>query len=190
MWFFEAICQMAASFVARSVFLCGARGGRLRAALARALTATILLHAWGVGIALAAPPSRVSSMRKDLSQAEVIYLATGLVSVVEFPAPILEVRNGNPNSIRAMISTVSPKELTLTMNQSIPSNLVIRAGKRMYVFDIVPSKSTHQDYVKVSGAYGSPAFASNTEPSETIEISPFTKPRQSKHKLIESEVIQ
>lgn len=143
-----------------------------------------------LAIALAAPPSRVSSMRKDLSQAEVIYLATGLVSVVEFPSPILEVRNGNPNSIRAMISTVSPKELTLTMNQSVPSNLLIRAGKRMYVFDIVPSKATHQDYVKVSGAFGSPAYASNTEPIETIEISPISRRYKLNHKLIESEVIR
>ncbi|MBX2994914.1 MAG: hypothetical protein KF681_08830 [Bdellovibrionaceae bacterium] len=89
-----------------------------------------------------------------------------------------------------MISAVSPKELTLTMNQSIPSNLLIRAGKRMYVFDVVPSKTTHQDYVKVSGAFGSPAYASSTEPVEVVEISPVTKTRQSKHKLIESEVIQ
>lgn len=141
-----------------------------------------------LAFALAAPPSRVSSIRKDLSQAEVIYMSEGLVSVVEFPVPILEVRNGNAAAIKAMISSVSPKELTLILHQSKATNLLVRAGKRMYVFDIVPSKSTHQDYVKVSGAFSAPAYDTKNHPIESIELSPKSKPHQGQ--LIESGVIR
>ena len=101
---------------------------------------------------------RISSIYKDLGKVEKIYLHAGLISVVEFPNPITEVRLGNTRSLKAEISSVSPKELTLFLSaQNVaPTNLIVRSNHRIYVFDVVPSNSSHQDYVKISGGYGSP----------------------------------
>lgn len=121
-----------------------------------------------------ATPDRLSTIQKDLSEAEAIYLSEGLASIVEFPKPITEVRMGNPSVLKAEISQVSPKELTLFLKESGlgPTNLIVRADRRVYVFDILPSRSTHQDYVKISGAFGAPSYSSSKEllQSESIKF--------------------
>ncbi len=103
---------------------------------------------------------RLSQMNKDLSISEKVYVAAGLVTLIEFPQGITEVRVGNPQALKILISSVSPKELTiyLTQNAVPPTNLIVRAERRVYVFDIIPSRNTHQDYVKVRSAFGSPQF--------------------------------
>ena len=106
---------------------------------------------------------RVSSTQTDLSKVQKIYLSPGLVSLIEFPSNIVEVRIGNPESVKAIISQASPKELTLllTHQSSVPSNLIVRAEKRVFIFDLVPSQSLHQDYIKVRGAFGAPTSNQN-----------------------------
>jgi hypothetical protein len=104
---------------------------------------------------IAEPRDRISRSIANLSLPQVVYVSPGLVSLIEFPQNIIEVRVGNPKSLKAVISQVSPKELTiyLASSASQPSNLIVRSEKRVFVFDIVPSKSNHQDYVKISGSF-------------------------------------
>ena len=115
-----------------------------------------------LSLAFAQTP-RLSTNQFDLSKVANIRISPGLVSVLEFPQNIIEVRVGNPKSIKALISQVSPKELTLFLSSSLsqPSNLIVRSEKRVFVFDIVPSRNNHQDYYKISSAYGSPNSESN-----------------------------
>lgn len=111
-----------------------------------------------------AQTERVSTVNHNLSTVDKIYVAAGLASVVEFPKNIIEVRVGDSQSVKAIISQVSPKELTvyLSSTASKASNLIVRADKRMYVFDVVPSTTNHQDYVKIKGSFGSPSYGSNS----------------------------
>ncbi len=117
---------------------------------------------------------RLTTGNSDLSQVEKIYLSPGLVSLVEFPQNIIEVRVGSPKSVKALISQVSPKELTiyLTGGASAPSNLIVRAEKRVFVFDIVPSRANHQDYVKIRSAFGSPEAKNVSLGGNAISITP------------------
>lgn len=117
---------------------------------------------------------RLTTGNSDLSQVEKIYLSPGLVSLVEFPQNIIEVRVGNPKSVKALISQVSPKELTiyLTGGVSAPSNLIVRAEKRVFVFDIVPSRVNHQDYVKIRSTFGSPETRNVALAGNSISITP------------------
>lgn len=123
---------------------------------------------------------RLVSSQSDLSKVDKIYLSPGLVSLIEFPQNIIEVRVGNPRSLKALISQVSPKELTvyLTGGTSAPSNLIVRAEKRVFVFDVVPSKSNHQDYIKIRGAFGAPNFTQPQISANRIEIAPQEPKRQ------------
>lgn len=125
---------------------------------------------------------RISRPVVNLSESKAIYLSPGLISVVEFPDHIIEVRVGDPASLKPTISQVSPKELTLMFkaSNSIATNLIVRSGKRLFVLDIIPSKTRHQDYVKVRGVYSSSNESRNTyavssknkKPKMVVEVSP------------------
>lgn len=104
-----------------------------------------------------AEPVRISSTSKNLSSADLISMSPGLATVIEFPKPIIEVRVGNTEILNTSISTVSPKELTLSLNQlNVATNLIVKSGSRIFVFDVVSSRSHHQDYLKISSSFGSP----------------------------------
>lgn len=112
---------------------------------------------------------RISRQSVNIAKPKTIRLAPGLVSLIEFPDPIIEVRIGDPKSIKALISQVSVKELTvyLTTTSASPSNLIVRSGKRVFVLDIVPSKTSHQDYVLIRSAFRS----ESNEPSQKVKKS-------------------
>jgi hypothetical protein len=102
-----------------------------------------------------ADPARISKIDKNLNEVDRIYLAPGLVSVIEMPGPILEVRVGDPRSVRVLLSSVSPKEMTLALGhpRASATNLIVRTDKRAFVFDLLPSRSNHQDFIKVRGGF-------------------------------------
>lgn len=124
-----------------------------------------------------AQTDRISTVSHDLANVDKIYVAAGLVSVLEFPQNIIEVRVGDLSSVKAVISQVSPKELTiyLSSSESKATNIIVRAEKKVYVFDIVPSNSSHQDYVKIRGTFGSPSFKGSVTNQQSVKIEPTTK---------------
>jgi len=83
-----------------------------------------------------------------------IYLSEGLVSVLEFRDEVLEVRAGNAEIVKVSFSGVNKKELTLRLlTQRLgPTNLIVRAGRNQFVFDIIPSRKVHEDVIYVRGS--------------------------------------
>lgn len=124
-----------------------------------------------------AQTDRISTVSHDLAHVDKIYVAAGLVSVLEFPQNIIEVRVGDLSSVKAIISQVSPKELTIYLSSSASkaTNIVVRAEKKIYVFDIVPNNSNHQDYVKIRSTFGSPSFKGNFTNQQSVKIEPTAK---------------
>jgi hypothetical protein len=105
--------------------------------------------------------NRISSVYKNLGQSQKIYLHAGLISVIEFPQNIIEVRLGNHKSLKAQLSQVSPRELTLYLSQQAvePTNLIVKSEKRFYVFDIIPSKTSQfhlpgRPTIEIIGIFG------------------------------------
>lgn len=128
---------------------------------------------------------RISSTSYNLSTVDKIFVSPGLVTVLEFPQNIMEVRVGDLNSVKAIISKNSPKELTVYLSSSSAraSNVIVRAEKKIYVFDVVPSKSNHQDYVKIRGSYGSPTQIERLSVTQAFKIEPTTKIETKYHVL-------
>ncbi|WP_413578597.1 hypothetical protein ACLVWU_08675 [Bdellovibrio sp. HCB290] len=124
---------------------------------------------------------RIVSINKDLSEVKKIYLHAGLVSTVEFQDAITSVKIGNGSSFKVEISPSNPKEVTLRLvsQRSEPTNLLVRVEKKVFIFDLIPSRNTHQDYVKVSGSYGRPEH----------ELSRVTKQNRETGKLVETIII-
>ncbi len=137
-----------------------------------------------------AQTNRIESNFHDIGNSSKIFLRPGLISVLEFPNPISEVRIGNPNVVKALISQISPKELTIYFKNTnaLPTNLIVRSDRKIFVFDIVPSKSTHQDYVKIRGSVGSVGNSNKLQIIQSSSISTQNvkvKKSESKPKLEE-----
>lgn len=138
-----------------------------------------------------AQTERVSSVNHNLSTVDKIYVAAGLASVIEFPKNIIEVRVGDSQSVKALISQVSPKELTVYLSSTAAkaSNLIVRADKIVYVFDIVPSTTNHQDYVKIKGSFGAPTYNASISHLHSGKIEPQTRTK-AKFQITSSKTIK
>lgn len=127
---------------------------------------------------------RISTINHNLAKVDKIYVAAGLVSVLEFPQNIIEVRVGDVSSVKVAISQVSPKEMTVYLSSSASkaTNIIVRAEKKIYVFDIIPNRSNHQDYVKIRGNFGSPKNNSFIN-EKSVKIEPVLQ-KSAEYKVI------
>jgi len=107
-----------------------------------------------------ANPDRIQSMRFDKSQVQRIYLAPGLGSIVLFPCALQEVFIGRSEDLKAQISPNDKKTLflNLKLNSSLPTNVIVKCNpeKSIFVFDVIPSRSRHQDLVEIRSSFGRP----------------------------------
>ena len=135
--------------------------------------------------------NRIESKYLTISESSKIYLKPGLVSVLEFPHNILEVRIGNPSELKGIISQISPKEITLYFknSQSQITNLIVRSDRKMYVFDVIPSNTRHQDYVKISGATGNLTHLNSLNLLESVSIRPKSNNYEKTQVLLEKRTL-
>lgn len=105
---------------------------------------------------------RIQSTRFDRSQVMRIYLAPGLGSLVLFPCALVEVFVGRSEDLKAQVSPSDKKTLylNLKLNSSLPTNMIAKCEieKNIFVFDVVPSKSQHQDLVDIRNVFGRPSM--------------------------------
>lgn len=103
---------------------------------------------------------RIQSMRFDKSQVQRIYLAPGLGSIVLFPCGLQEVFIGRGEDLKAQISPNDKRTLflNLKLNSSLPTNVIVKCNpeKSIFVFDVIPSRTRHQDLVEIRSSYGRP----------------------------------
>lgn len=121
---------------------------------------------------------RIQSYRFDRSQVMRIYLAPGLGSLVLFPCALVEVFVGRGEDLKAQISPSDKKTLflNLKLNSSLPTNLIAKCEpeRNIFVFDVIPSKSQHQDLVDIRNVFGRPL---NNENKSTKGMSVQNKGR-------------
>lgn len=105
---------------------------------------------------------RIQAMRFDRSAVKEIYLAPGMGSMIQFPCALLEVFVGRNQDLKVQISPNEKKTLflNLKLNASLPTNVIARCeGERnSYVFDVVPSRTKHQDVVEIRSSFGGPGL--------------------------------
>ena len=79
-----------------------------------------------------------------------IYLYPARISLLELPCTITKALQGSPNDIKLEIDTNS-KELILLLKKwhSQASNLILKCDDKLFLFNLIPSKNKHYDYVKV-----------------------------------------
>lgn len=106
-------------------------------------------------------PRRISGQIVDLGKVHPIYMVPGMATLIEIPDAVTGIRMGNPDAVTYFQPAKPDNEVTLVLKdqQAKATNLIIRSGKKKYVFDIIPSSSVHQDTVEVVGAFGGAELA-------------------------------
>ncbi len=97
---------------------------------------------------------RISSFIFDTSKPFVIHIKPGLTSIVQFPCEISEVQMGLKRSLKVEVSKVNKRDLILSAQSTLspPTNVIVRCGERLFVFDILLNKQFHEDIIKIRGA--------------------------------------
>ena len=108
-------------------------------------------------------PNRISAKMVDLGKVQKICMVAGMATLIEVPEEIEGIRLGNAGTLTYFKPENPKNEVTLVLKGSkvLPTNLILRTKKRKYVFDIVPSKRTHQDTIEIIGDYGGPSIGSD-----------------------------
>lgn len=109
---------------------------------------------------LFAKVNRISAIRMNKGEVGRIYLSPGLGSIVAFPCDIETFTLGRAEDIGASVTPTNSKELILSVKStfSSPTNMLVKCKriKDRLVFDLIPTKSDNQDFLRIDLLYGSP----------------------------------
>lgn len=121
-----------------------------------------------------AAQGRIQSMRFDKSHVQRIYLTPGLGSMVSFPCNLLEVFIGRSEDLKVQISPNDKRTLflNLKLNSSLPTNVIAKCSpeKSIFVFDVIPSRRLHQDYVEINSSFGKPNRIGSQKLEQITEV--------------------
>lgn len=94
----------------------------------------------------------------DISKPIPLYLSIGRASLIDFPCAIISATAGPGRDVETHVGKTNPKEIHIYLRSSNSqnTNMIVRCESAVFVFHIFPSKSSHQDYLKIGSFYGSP----------------------------------
>ena len=132
---------------------------------------TILIvtsYAWSNSV------KRIKSIAFNKAKVEKIFIAQGMSTLVTFNCDINEMVSGNDQQITLKGLMTNKKQMIITLAQDAAqaTNIFVKCGQKIdpYIFDVVPSKVNHQDYLKINVSYGEPEEEKDT--NETLNKMP------------------
>ena len=80
-----------------------------------------------------------------------LYLFPGRISLLNLPCPVTKALVGSPKDIKAEIDKLNPRDAHILLKKwrSKPSNLILKCNSKVFLFNLIPAKKSHYDYVKV-----------------------------------------
>lgn len=103
---------------------------------------------------------RIQSQSVDKGKVQKIYVAPGLATLMRFPCVIKEAVVGNSELVNAKVSEKDSQSVILSISapQKTATNLIVRcvSTNAPFVFDVISSRKSHQDYMDISAGYGRP----------------------------------
>lgn len=92
-----------------------------------------------------------------------IYLTPGRASLIDFPCQVTKASQGTGGDLHATIASTIGNEVDIALDSSASqsTSLIIRCKDSVFIFDIIPSKNTHQEYIKIKKSLGSIKYYHN-----------------------------
>lgn len=112
---------------------------------------------------------RIAEVVIDRSKPFPIYMNPGRTTTIDLPCSASYALAGTYNDLKAEIGPDKDSSIVLwlTSHASTSTNLVVRCDDRVIVFDVIPSRINHQDYLKVlkisSGSRNAKLIATSSE---------------------------
>lgn len=99
--------------------------------------------------------SRIAEKPLNIADVNPIHLTFGRISILNLPCDIRKYSVGLPESYKVEIEESTKRELSISMlgKDNHPSNLLVTCGEYLLVFDLIPSKRTHQASLRVTNLY-------------------------------------
>lgn len=131
--------------------------------------------------------SRISEEEVDLSKTKLIYMTPGRSTLIDMPCEISHSLLGLNQDIKIVIGPDDKNTFTLWVMsaQSQPTNLTVRCGGEVFVFDIFPNRHNHQDYIKVMDYYSEEFRGEFTADKNQKKVTP-----ELEGKILEKEVVK
>ena len=114
---------------------------------------------------------RITDAKIDRKKPFPIYIQAGRVTTIDMPCSISYALPGSHGDVQTEIGPDKDSTLIvwLTSARSSATSVTVRCSNRIVVFDIIPSRSNHQDYINVT------SFESSTTKRELIDSSSAQK---------------
>ena len=89
-----------------------------------------------------------------------IFLFPSRVSLLSLPCSITKALIGSPNDVKAEVDKLNFQDVHILLKKwgSKPSNLILKCKSKVFLFNLIPSKNTHFDYIKVLAHISSTPF--------------------------------
>lgn len=102
-----------------------------------------------VGLSFAS--ERISSIEIDRGVPLKIHMNPGKTTTLDLPCAVSYALPGAFNDLKIEIGPDKDSSLVLwlTSTASSPTNLVIRCDEKVVVFDVLPNRQVHQDYIHI-----------------------------------------
>ena len=86
-------------------------------------------------------------------KSETLFLFPGRASLLSLPCPITKALAGSPNDIKAEVDKINPRDVHILLRKwtSQPSNLILKCSESVFLFNLIPTRKSHYDYVQVIG---------------------------------------
>jgi hypothetical protein len=101
-----------------------------------------------------------------------VYMTAGRSTVIDFPCAVTKLNTGTGNDIHAAIGTSIPNEVDLHLEGagSQSTSLIVRCKEKVFVLEIIPSKNTHQEYLKIKKSIGSVRYHSALNKADPLVL--------------------
>ena len=117
---------------------------------------TILLFTIIAQIAVTqARVKRVTQENIDLSKPHRIFMTVGRTTMIDFPCEITPTIVGLTEDIKLTIGPDSKRTMSLWIGseESQPTNMIVKCEGAVFVFDIIPNRENHQDYIDITNYF-------------------------------------
>ena len=80
-----------------------------------------------------------------------LFLFPGRVSLLNLPCIVTKALVGSPKDVKAEIDKLSPTDAHILLKKwgAKPSNLILKCSDRVFLFNLIPARKSHYDYVRV-----------------------------------------
>jgi hypothetical protein len=131
-------------------------------------------------------PQRMSETSLARDQVHQIFVAFGRSTIIEFPCNIMSYSTGPTKDIDAHLNDkkLQVLEVWLAKNDGEPAGLKVLCKDEVFAFDITPSRSIHQDFIRVKAATGRLSSQINLKGAKIIATSTTGNLERHEYKVV------